>query len=92
MKIASRKNHTSRTNDSSDSLIRAIEYIGDNLVVAAADFMNAKGYVFVGDWRRAKTRLEKGFSEFVRHADHRDAILARLAKLQRRAKSRKRGG
>ena len=95
MKTASRKNHTSRTTDSSDSLIRSVEYIGDSLIIAAAKFANAKSSVHVGDWHGAKKLLEDGFAEFSIHSQHRDANFGTAGQsCQCRAKkySRKRGG
>lgn len=81
------------TLDTARGLMRAIEYLGDGLVVAAARFADAKCSIHVGDWREAKKRLESGFAEFALHSRYRDAILGRLARLQRRTRrDRKRRG
>ena len=79
--------------DTANGLMRAIEYLGDGLVVAAARFADAKCAIHVADWREAKRLLESGFAEFALHSRYRDSILGRLAGLHRRTRrGRKRGG
>ncbi len=70
--------------NSSDDLQKAIEYISDNLVVAAADLANAKASVHVSDFRGAKKLLQKGFGEFAPHAFQCKALLRRLDQLKRK--------
>jgi hypothetical protein len=71
----------------SADFISGIEYLADSLIEAAGCFVACKAAIRGGDFHGAKKLLKNGFAECAVNSQGSDGIFARLAELQRLAKS-----